>query len=208
MDSMTSTDVSALLAVLLPGCDDSRDSRRQLALKLRATAAAIEEDAAIFNNNDGGGGSGGGVDANVISDGVGGCGDGDGDGGGGGGVGGLSNDGAASGDKQHHQHVVVGEKRDAPSSPIVGASSQLPSATKKKTNDDDDDAHDDARARGTPKKKPYNTKKPAKAKKEFDFTRYPQRHVALHVMYAGWNYHGFASQGAETSGVSTVEVRL
>ena len=42
----------------------------------------------------------------------------------------------------------------------------------------------------------------------FDITRYPTRHVALRVFYAGWNYRGFASQGAETSDVDTVEGAL
>ena len=42
----------------------------------------------------------------------------------------------------------------------------------------------------------------------FDFAAYPSRHVALHVMYAGWDYRGFASQGAERDGVRTVEEAL
>ena len=50
--------------------------------------------------------------------------------------------------------------------------------------------------------------KRAQRQKPFDFTKYPSRHVALHVMYAGWNYHGFASQGADASGVDTVETQL
>ena len=41
--------------------------------------------------------------------------------------------------------------------------------------------------------------------RELDFQRYRQRHVALQVFYAGWDYHGFASQGP--SPVETVEVR-
>ena len=53
-----------------------------------------------------------------------------------------------------------------------------------------------------------NKKRPdgrARNDDNFDFTKYPSRHVALHVMYAGWKYKGFASQGAEQSGVATVE---
>ena len=53
-----------------------------------------------------------------------------------------------------------------------------------------------------------NKKRPdgrARNDDKFDFTKYPSRHVALHVMYAGWEYKGFASQGAEQSGVATVE---
>ena len=42
----------------------------------------------------------------------------------------------------------------------------------------------------------------------FDLAAYPSRHVALHVMYAGWDYRGFASQGAEQVGVRTVEEAL
>ena len=42
----------------------------------------------------------------------------------------------------------------------------------------------------------------------FDFAAYPSRHVALRVMYAGWDYRGFASQGAEQDGVRTVEEAL
>ena len=42
----------------------------------------------------------------------------------------------------------------------------------------------------------------------FNFAAYPSRHVALHVMYAGWDYRGFASQGAERDGVRTVEEAL
>lgn len=40
--------------------------------------------------------------------------------------------------------------------------------------------------------------------KELDFSRYHQRRVALQVFYAGWDYHGFASQGP--SPVETIEV--
>ena len=47
----------------------------------------------------------------------------------------------------------------------------------------------------------------ARKNKEFDFSKYPQRHVALQVMYAGWDYRGFASQGDE-GGVTTVEAHL
>ena len=42
----------------------------------------------------------------------------------------------------------------------------------------------------------------------FDFAAYPSRNVALRVMYAGWDYRGFASQGAEQDGVRTVEEAL
>ena len=47
-----------------------------------------------------------------------------------------------------------------------------------------------------------------KQKRHFDVTDYPSAHVALRVMYAGWDYHGFAQQGAEASGVATVEGAL
>ena len=30
-------------------------------------------------------------------------------------------------------------------------------------------------------------------KREFDFGKYMQRHVALEVLYLGWDYHGFAA---------------
>lgn len=33
-----------------------------------------------------------------------------------------------------------------------------------------------------------------KKEKEFDFSRYHKRHVAIKLAYLGWNYHGFASQ--------------
>lgn len=50
--------------------------------------------------------------------------------------------------------------------------------------------------------------KPKRDVREFDVASYPSAHVALRVMYAGWQYHGFAQQGAETSGVATVEGAL
>lgn len=37
-------------------------------------------------------------------------------------------------------------------------------------------------------------KKP-KIKKKFDFTKYKQRHVALKILYFGWDYSGLAGQG-------------
>jgi len=43
----------------------------------------------------------------------------------------------------------------------------------------------------------------APSDKTFDFNRYATRVIALRVAYAGWNYHGFASQGAR--GKPTVE---
>ena len=33
-----------------------------------------------------------------------------------------------------------------------------------------------------------------KKQREFNFKAYCKRHVALHVCYFGWNYHGFAVQ--------------
>jgi tRNA pseudouridine38/39 synthase len=34
----------------------------------------------------------------------------------------------------------------------------------------------------------------AAAAREFDFSKYRQRHIALEVMYVGWGFHGFARQ--------------
>merc|ERR1739844_312186 len=39
-----------------------------------------------------------------------------------------------------------------------------------------------------------NSKKSRKKSWNFDFNLYYKRHVALHVCYFGWNYHGFAVQ--------------
>ena len=50
-----------------------------------------------------------------------------------------------------------------------------------------------------------NSKKSRKKSRNFDFNLYYKRHVALHVCYFGWNYHGFAVQ--ETSG-KTIESEL
>jgi hypothetical protein len=44
---------------------------------------------------------------------------------------------------------------------------------------------------------------PCAVPRAFHFDSYQQRHVALEVFYAGWDYHGFASQTART----TVEAR-
>ena len=44
-----------------------------------------------------------------------------------------------------------------------------------------------------------------KTKKQFDFSAFAQRRIALKVMYCGWNYHGLAYQGES---VSTVERAL
>lgn len=38
----------------------------------------------------------------------------------------------------------------------------------------------------------------------FDISRYPQRLVALEVFYAGWHYHGFATQGHVCHGVCSI----
>ncbi len=43
------------------------------------------------------------------------------------------------------------------------------------------------------------------APREFDFSVYRQRHVALEVMYFGWSYQGFARQESTDN---TIEVRL
>jgi len=40
-------------------------------------------------------------------------------------------------------------------------------------------------------------KKKGKGRREFDFDRYHERHVALRVAYIGAKYHGFASQGSQ-----------
>ena len=51
-----------------------------------------------------------------------------------------------------------------------------------------------------------NTRKSDKKKpRKFDFNLYCKRHVALHICYFGWDYHGFAVQ--ETSG-KTIESEL
>ena len=31
--------------------------------------------------------------------------------------------------------------------------------------------------------------------REFDMSRFSQRNITLEIFYAGWGYHGFASQG-------------
>jgi len=43
----------------------------------------------------------------------------------------------------------------------------------------------------------HGKKKPPQ--KPIDFSKYPTRHIALHVAYAGWDYHGFASQGNDAA---------
>ena len=48
----------------------------------------------------------------------------------------------------------------------------------------------------------------SRAARGFDVRQYPSAHVALRVMYAGWDYHGFAQQGSDASGVRTVEGAL
>jgi hypothetical protein len=48
----------------------------------------------------------------------------------------------------------------------------------------------------------------SRAARGFDVREYPSAHVALRVMYAGWDYHGFAQQGSDASGVRTVEGAL
>ena len=48
----------------------------------------------------------------------------------------------------------------------------------------------------------------SRAARGFDAREYPSAHVALRVMYAGWDYRGFAQQGSESSGVRTVEGAL
>ena len=48
----------------------------------------------------------------------------------------------------------------------------------------------------------------SRAAQGFDAREYPSAHVALRVMYAGWDYRGFAQQGSESSGVRTVEGAL
>ena len=50
-----------------------------------------------------------------------------------------------------------------------------------------------------------NPKKSHKKPRKFDFNLYKKRHVALHVCYFGWDYHGFAVQ--ETTG-KTIESEL
>ena len=46
----------------------------------------------------------------------------------------------------------------------------------------------------------------SRAARGFDVREYPSAHVALRVMYAGWDYRGFAQQGSD--GVRTVEGAL
>ena len=50
-----------------------------------------------------------------------------------------------------------------------------------------------------------NPKKSHKKPRKFDFNLYKKRHIALHVCYFGWDYHGFAVQ--ETTG-KTIESEL
>jgi len=50
------------------------------------------------------------------------------------------------------------------------------------------------RAQNTTKKKPKESHKTPKRKRSFDFSKYQKRHVALKLLYLGWNYHGFATQ--------------
>ena len=56
-------------------------------------------------------------------------------------------------------------------------------------------AHPPHPAAAAPPKAKFSKPPKARKNKEFDFSKYPQRHVALQVMYAGWDYRGFASQG-------------
>jgi|AntAceMinimDraft_5_1070358.scaffolds.fasta_scaffold05615_3 hypothetical protein len=193
------SDVGALLAILLPNRVDSPDTRRALALELRAAADAI---AAAAGEGEGvtdlDAGRGGGGDGGV--------------------PGGLTGGGSGDGKREPEAEAVsggrsAGETGDSSTAPNTVASSSM-STSKENPREKagtpcvggGDPKH--MPADGGKKSKPYNTKKPPKAIKAFDFSRYPQRHVALHVMYAGWAYHGFASQGAETSGVPTVEAAL
>ena len=46
----------------------------------------------------------------------------------------------------------------------------------------------------------------SRAARGFDVREYPSAYVALRVMYAGWDYRGFAQQGSD--GVRTVEGAL
>jgi hypothetical protein len=179
----TSADVSALLAVLLPGCEDSAESRRALALKLRAAADTLTSAEAI---NAPGRDGGSGVVPRVAAA-----------------AGGGMPEGKAPVAKQS-----VGAKRDAPTSPSVSAP---PSSAKTDDNNNKGNGTSNhATKPGTGNKKPYNTRKPAKVQKAFDFSRYPTRHVALHVMYAGWNYHGGAAQVESSlkAPVSTLEPEM
>ena len=80
-----------------------------------------------------------------------------------------------------------------PSLPSSSPRGHARTARGRRRNDDDDD--DDEGNEGN-------------ENNGFDFAAYPSRHVALHVMYAGWDYRGFASQGAERDGVRTVEEAL
>ena len=81
----------------------------------------------------------------------------------------------------------------ASSSPPQVARGHARTARGRRRNDDDDDG---------------NEGNEGNENNGFDFAAYPSRHVALHVMYAGWDYRGFASQGAEQVGVRTVEEAL
>ena len=57
----------------------------------------------------------------------------------------------------------------------------------------------DATARGTGRGQGAG-RKLAGGAGSFDISRYPQRLVALEVFYAGWHYHGFATQGRVWTG--------
>ena len=85
----------------------------------------------------------------------------------------------------------------ASSSPPQVGRGHARTARGRRRNDDDDDDENDG-----------NEGNDGNENSGFDFAAYPSRHVALHVMYAGWDYRGFASQGAERVGVRTVEEAL
>ena len=169
-------DVRALLDVLLPGSEDSPAARLELAVKLRAAAAALDDTARAPGGEDGATRSGAaGTDADTM----------------------CRSNVCARGSVDEGRGAAVssgvkGRPSSGPRADGTSVASESTIATGKEVSRLNDDAKKAAK----------------KARKAFDFSRYPTRHVAFHVMYAGWSYHGFASQGAETSGVATVEGAL
>eukprot|EP00128_Syssomonas_multiformis_P014663 Colp12_sorted_trinity150504_noHs@22576 len=49
-------------------------------------------------------------------------------------------------------------------------------------------------AKLAPKNEPTEKRDQKKKKKEFDFSKHPQRHIALKIAYMGWDYYGLACQ--------------
>ncbi|KAJ1987056.1 pseudouridine synthase deg1 [Dimargaris cristalligena] len=54
---------------------------------------------------------------------------------------------------------------------------------------------------------PYNQPKPRRKQRDFDWSKYAKRRIALKVAYFGWDYFGFATQG-DNDQLQTVEAKL